>query len=170
MDAQGKPIPWMPYWITQMLDNRLKSHMRLFEYGSGASTNFYAARVHSVTSIEHDKSWQEAVAAHIPSNATVTLCAPPEDYPLAINKSDNQYHVVIIDGIHRNECMAACMSHITPDGVVILDDSNRPNYAPCFQTAARYGFRNLSLLGHKPGSIRLHQSSIFYRDANCLGL
>ena len=37
--------------------------------------------------------------------------------------------MVIVDGIHRNECLLAARDLVVPDGIVILDDAQRPEYA-----------------------------------------
>lgn len=57
--------------------------MKVFEYGSGGSTLFFARRVYSVNSIEHDRNWYENVKEVLDKykifNVTYQLIAPEFD-------------------------------------------------------------------------------------------
>ena len=57
----GEAKPWIPFEATNWLEHYLKPHMKVFEYGSGGSTIFFAERVAEVISIEHDKKWHALV-------------------------------------------------------------------------------------------------------------
>ena len=37
-----QPVPWMNYPVVEFLNARLNKSIRMFEYGSGYSTRFYA--------------------------------------------------------------------------------------------------------------------------------
>ena len=45
VDEAGKAIPWMNYSVVDFLEERLAPSWRVFEYGSGGSTAWWAARV-----------------------------------------------------------------------------------------------------------------------------
>lgn len=47
------PIPWIPFAARDFLEPKLQPHMKVFEWGSGGSTIWFAQRVAHVTSIEH---------------------------------------------------------------------------------------------------------------------
>lgn len=49
--------PWLTYRATKWLGSYLKPSMRVFEYGSGGSTLFFAKRVKQVVSVEHNPEW-----------------------------------------------------------------------------------------------------------------
>lgn len=53
--------PWLTFRATKWLDSYLKSYMRVFEYGSGGSTLFFAQRVKEVVSVEHNLDWFNSV-------------------------------------------------------------------------------------------------------------
>lgn len=168
VDAQGSPIPWMPYWITFLLRERLTGAHRVFEYGSGSSTAFFSRCAGSVQAVEHDREWYEKVRQDLPDNATITFAGDQETYVGAVGTAGTAWDVVVVDGEFRVACVARALQHLSPGGVVVLDDSQRPTYQPAFPLAASAGFRWLSIEGHKPGSVSLHSSTVFYRDGNCL--
>jgi len=58
----GEAKPWIPFEAANWLEHYLKSDMKVFEYGSGGSTIFFAERVAQVISIEHDKKWHTLVS------------------------------------------------------------------------------------------------------------
>src|SRR5437016_5174452 len=43
--ADGSPLPWYTYSAIHFLEPRLRDDLKVFEYGSGHSTLWYAARV-----------------------------------------------------------------------------------------------------------------------------
>jgi hypothetical protein len=49
--------PWMTLAAIRWLDSVLIPEMRIFEYGTGGSTLFFARRVREVVSVEHDPRW-----------------------------------------------------------------------------------------------------------------
>lgn len=53
--------PWIAFAAIDFLKRILAEDMRVFEYGSGGSTLFFARRVKEVISVEHDKGWSEKV-------------------------------------------------------------------------------------------------------------
>ena len=55
--------PWMTFTAIQFLDQFLEPPMRVFEWGSGGSTLFFAKRVTNVTTVEHDTGWSKMVEA-----------------------------------------------------------------------------------------------------------
>jgi len=58
----GEAKPWIPFEAANWLEHYLTPHMKVFEYGSGGSTIFFAERVAEVFSIEHDKKWHALVS------------------------------------------------------------------------------------------------------------
>ena len=50
-------LPWLTFGAIEFLKRRLKQDMKVFEYGSGGSTLFWAAYSKEVVSVEHDSEW-----------------------------------------------------------------------------------------------------------------
>jgi hypothetical protein len=52
-----QPSPWLAYSVIQWLENYLHPDMKVFEYGTGASSLFFAPRVTTLISVDHDADW-----------------------------------------------------------------------------------------------------------------
>lgn len=171
-DAQGGPLPWMNYAVVYFLEQRLKPHHSLFEYGSGFSTRFYASHVGQVTSIEHNREWYDKGRQDLPANVELIHydLDDGDRYARAIQASDRKFDIVIIDGRQRERCARASLANLTPGGVIIFDDSDRERYQSVQASLQESGFRRIDFRGLKPGGMSAHQTSIFYRDGNCLGI
>lgn len=72
--------PWLTFGAIRFLEARLDRSMRVFEYGSGGSTIFFAERAGEVVAVEHERDWQVTVQRAIEaaglSNARVVLAEP----------------------------------------------------------------------------------------------
>lgn len=53
----GHRVPWLVFSCIAFLDKWLNESMHVFEYGSGGSTLYFAAKTAKVISIEHDAKW-----------------------------------------------------------------------------------------------------------------
>lgn len=170
--ADGGSLPWMNYPVIQFLESRLNESHHVFEFGSGYSTKFYANLAGSVTSVEYDAAWCKRVAAGLPDNAEL-IQQPSDvdgDYCRTIERMDRKYDVVVVDGRDRVNCVRRSMRCLTDSGVILLDDSSRSEYQPAIEAANERGFRAFDFVGIKPTSCKAHQTTLLYRDKNCLGL
>ncbi|MDH3647029.1 MAG: FkbM family methyltransferase [Gammaproteobacteria bacterium] len=170
--VDGTPLPWMNYHMIQFLEDRLKKDFRVFEFGSGNSTLFFAPRVANITSVEVDRQWYEEVSGQMPGNANVMLCDPYDvNRYLAMLGQDNvDYDIVIVDAEDRVACLKASPPHLTSRGVILLDDADKPKYQSGIDYLLEQGFRQLPFEGLKPGGIRAYRTTVFYRDGNCLNI
>lgn len=171
--VDGEPLPWMNYGIIHFLDQRLTPELNLFEYGSGFSTIFYSGRVGKVTSVEHSPGWHQKVLGMVPENADVWLRELAPDatkYINAAREGGEKYDLVVVDGRERVACAAVAVDVLSDRGVILLDDSSRGRYEAGIARLRSLGFRQLDFVGLKPAGLQGHQSSLFYRDNNCLGL
>ncbi len=53
----GRRLPWMTYDAICFLEKICTKSTRVFEYGSGGSSLFFASRCTHVTSVEHNMEW-----------------------------------------------------------------------------------------------------------------
>jgi SAM-dependent methyltransferase len=76
-------MPWITFSAIDFLKRVLHTDMRVFEYGSGGSTLFWARRVKELVSIEHNKSWFEKVKTELGqqgiTNPVYILAEPAPD-------------------------------------------------------------------------------------------
>lgn len=168
----GTPLPWMNYGIIDLLDERLGRELSLFEYGSGNSTVFYAIRVGEVVSVEEDPNWYEYIRKYLPDNATIHLIYPydTQTYSGFIGRFEKEFDVVVVDGNDRSACLAVAADYLSYRGVIILDDTQDGEYEDATSMLEESGYKRLDMKGMKPGGIRSYTTSVFYREANCLGL
>lgn len=172
VDNQGKPIPWVTYSFIDFITGRLQPTHRVFEFGSGNSTFFYADHVEKVVSVEHDKAWFEKVQQNRPANAEIIFSELATDAaycrtPLKLNQ---EFDIIIVDGRDRVNCCKQCLPALSLNGVVVLDDSEREHYREAIDFLQDKGFKQLSFSGISPGLFYLKSTSVFYRENNCLGI
>lgn len=172
VSRDGLAVPWMNYTVVTLLRDRLTKDLRLFEFGAGHSTSFYAQLVASVKSVEYDQAWVETVRRTMPAN--VELVYQPKDvdgkYCRVIRSSGASYDVVVIDGWDRVNCIRQSIDALADRGVIVLDDAQRAEYREGIDYAIAMGFSALPLEGLKPVNNGVECTTLFYRRDNCLGI
>lgn len=167
VDKNGKPIPWTTYSFIDFIRPRLMKTHSIFEYGSGYSTLFFAPRVSSVTSCEHDRSWYGDMQKKIAANCSL-IYAEGDAYEKSIIATGKTYDIIFVDGIRRNECIFTALPYLTNEGVLILDDSERPEYSEGRKHLTDEGFRCIEFYGVAPGILFKKSTTVFYRPDNTL--
>lgn len=172
LDAENKPIPWVTYSFIDFIDTRIRNVNSLFEFGSGNSTKYYATRVGNVTALEHDRAWYDKISKDLPSNAEVVFqqLQYGGDYSKTAVSSGRTFQMIIVDGRDRVNCFTASLDALTPDGVMVLDDSERTEYAEALNRAELAGFKRIDFWGFAPGLMYKKATSVFYRSQNVLGI
>ncbi len=172
VDKNGNPIPWNTYPFLAFIEPRLKSEFDVFEYGSGNSTIWYAQKVRSIIAVEHDKEWYDKIKETMPKNAEIILSSDsdPEIYAGEISKRNKRFHIIIVDGIFRNESLAASLNYLSEDGVIVFDDAERDDYNKSFKLLKEKGFRRIDFRGMRGITSIANATAIFYRDNNCLNI
>ncbi len=172
VDAQGGPVPWMVYPAVDFLAPRLRSDMSVFEYGSGNSTLWWAARVREVVSCEHDQAWYEKIRARAPANVTM-VHVPLEtggEYSRKVGEYRDAFDIVVVDGRDRVNCAINALPALKAGGVILFDDTYRVEYQEGYDALERAGFRKLDFVGLAPVFNQYGQTGLFYRPGNCLGI
>jgi uncharacterized protein YuzB (UPF0349 family) len=172
VDLSNKPLPWVTYPFIHFIEERLNNTLEVFEFGSGNSTLYYANRVASVDSVEHDKFWYDKVKNSMPMNVKLFYCelANGGDYCNYATKSNKQYDIIIVDGMERVDCCINNITALKPKGVIVFDDTEREEYKPAMAFLAKNGFRRIDFWGTAPTVYYFRCTTVFYRDNNCLGI
>lgn len=172
VDSAGEALPWVTYSFIDFIKNRISQKHLIFEFGSGNSTIFYAKKAKNIVSVEHDKAWFDKIKNTSPANAEIILCkvVANGEYSKMPVKTRKKYHIIIVDGRDRVNCCKNALSALTPDGVLVLDDSEREFYLPALKFLKKSGFKELSFSGISPGLFYYKTTSVFYRSENCLGI
>lgn len=170
IDRNGSPIPWFSYPFIDFLTPRLKINLVLFEFGSGNSTLFFAERVKNVISVEHNKEWYQIVNSTKPSNVRLvqTESDSVNDYLEYFNNLKETVDIIIVDGLHRNECLVNSINKLSENGVIILDDSERSEYQNGLDFILDHGFMRLDFWGIAPTVLFKKCTTVFYKSNNCL--
>lgn len=155
--------PWWNYDAIDFVDGHLRPDERVFEYGGGASTLWLIDKGCAVTTIEHDPAWYESLAAVAPD--TVRFVAADEsfdEYVATVSaEPDNSLDLVIIDGRERVRCGLSAAPKVKPGGMLLLDDSDRPQYRRLHN--ALRGWRANHLRGLKTGDWVPRQTTVWIK-------
>lgn len=170
IDKNGDPIPWFSYPFIDFLLPRLTKNITLFEFGSGNSTMIFSLKVKDVISIEHNKEWFQMVNATKPSNVKLiqTKSESVSDYLEYFNNLIECVDIVVVDGLHRNECLIKSISKLSENGVLILDDSERHEYKDGIEYIEKLKFKRLDFWGIAPTVLFKKCTTLFYKSKNCL--
>ena len=124
--------PWYTRKSIEFLANYLTKDMHIFEYGAGSSTAWFALRVGSVISVEHEASWKEEVIDKLPkniTNVTIIVCPLGAAYVESIDQfADKKFDLICIDGRMRSQCILNSLNKVKPGGYLLVDNAERPHY------------------------------------------
>lgn len=170
-DNEGDIIPWLTYPATAFLKQRLQQELFVFEYGAGGSTLFFAQRVNEIHSVEHQPEWYHQIQTKSKENVFIYLTELDYNgnyhkFPLNLQK----FHVILIDGRDRVRCCQVAPKALRPDGVIILDDSQRSRYKVGIQYLLEQGFKQIPFYGLRPKATQDSCTTIFYKPGNCLNI
>lgn len=175
-DHENNYIPWFTYPAIEALKNWDLSDKRVFEYGSGYSTLFWASRAKEVVSVEHNRDWYEKIAALAPANARVIL-APidkKEDYHPSpelreqfkayAQAIDGRFQIIVLDGYAKSrvryQCAEVAVSHLDANGLIILDNADWLPATAMFLRQAN--LIEVDLSGPVPGINHNQTTSFFF--------
>ena len=170
VDKKGNPIPWCTYPFIKFIEPRLNNNLKIFEFGCGNSTLWYASKVKTITSVEHDREWYELVKKSLPENAKIIYKELKYGgaYSKSIFENSDKFNIVIVDGRDRVNCAENAVEALTSDGVIVFDNTERPQYSPALEYLHNKGFKQLDFHGLSPVTAHNNLTSIFYRKDNCL--
>ncbi|MFD1142280.1 hypothetical protein ACFQ4C_14230 [Larkinella insperata] len=124
IDKSSKPIPWYTYPAIEFINQLDLSDKRVFEYGSGNSTLFWASRCRKVVAIEDDKKWYDTIRTRLPQNVDYRLIENKDEYVTAIQQFPDLFDIIIIDGKYRFDCTANSRDRLSSTGFFILDNAD----------------------------------------------
>ncbi len=127
IDGNGNPIPWYTYPAIEFLANLDFSEKKIFEYGSGNSTIWWANRCKEIVAVESDRDWFERVNSMRSHTAfrDYRLCEDLDSY--VCHQDMGNYNVVVIDGTFRVCCAGFFLSKLCEENnfeLLIFDNSD----------------------------------------------
>ena len=145
-------VPWWTFPAIDAVDRWIaarKGNVRVFEYGSGASTVWLARRASRVVSVEHDAGFAKiagpmlalpnvelrviepvrgAASSRAPSGRSGYANCDFSADVYSIAEGATRYDVVIVDGRARAACLSRAWDCLDAGGLVVFDNSNRRRY------------------------------------------
>jgi hypothetical protein len=135
-------LPWMPYNSIFALDSIIKKDFNILETGSGGSTFFFLKRCKTLLTLEHDSKWIEKLKLPkvisnrkkgwklIHRNLKSDSASRNSPYLDFLKSLDDEYFDMIsIDGRLRNESLIIAIKKVKDGGFILLDNSDRKEYA-----------------------------------------
>lgn len=174
-DANGDVNPW---WCESAVDltKRKILHtpdIRIFEWGAGNSTLFWAHYAKEVVSVESNLDWYQKMKSLVPANVRIEYreLVYGGDYGKVILDEEENFDIVVIDGRDRVRCAKNCLGKLKEDGIIIWDNTDRDYYEEGYRYLKDNGFKQLELSGITWGLPGVRDyTSIFYRNSNMWGL
>ena len=129
VNGKGDFQPWLTYPMIEFLNGLDFSGKRVFEFGAGSSTLYWAARAEQVVSVELDRDWYESLLHKVPDN--VQLVHEPDGGLYAgIIRDMGKFDIIVIDGAERFLSAEFASQALAPGGMIILDNAEwYPNAA-----------------------------------------
>lgn len=151
-------VPWWTYRAIDVVDAWMMARsrpIRVFEYGSGASTIWLSERADEVISVEHHAGFAAFMGPQLEMRANVTYevvegvtCPSPvigsrkpgnagldfSDYVGTIDRVAGSFSLIVVDGRAREACLLRAVDRLDPDGIVVFDNSRRSRYRQAIES------------------------------------
>lgn len=161
VNKNGEAIPWFTYPAIEFLCQLNFSNSNVFEWGSGNSSKYFSARCNSIISIEHNIDWFKVQEGTTNKNQEI-IYAKEDEYASKISAFNQQFDIIIIDGILRGECLTNAFDYLKSDGMFIYDNSDR-DYQNCLKLRDA-GFIQIDFSGFGPINDYTWTTSIFFKQ------
>jgi Methyltransferase domain len=135
--------PWISQGAVRFLDANLDRKGSGLEWGSGRSTTWFAKRLGSLTSVEHDRGWAKAVRQRLAAAEVrnIDYLEVPLDHPqseetkpwydrepryVAVAKrfQDSSLCFALVDGHYRQACIRAVIPKLRPGALLVVDNTD----------------------------------------------
>jgi hypothetical protein len=162
VDTYSNPIPWYTYPAIEYLKQFDFADKNIFEYGSGNSSMFWAVMANSVTSVEIDPEWFEAICKIKSDKLAIHLKQDKIEYVNFIQNGNKLYDLIVIDGAYRYECAKVAVKNIADDGLIILDNSER--YPTLCAELRTHDLLQVDFFGFGPINYYTWTTSLFFKN------
>jgi predicted O-methyltransferase YrrM len=129
-----RDVPWLTEDAIKFLETFLqtKKNAKILEFGSGASTIWFAKRTKNLVSVEHDPQWFKTVQNKLKADKTdqnVQLIFKKKPYHTVCDMfPDGNFDLILIDGRNRKSCILYSLRIVKQGGILMLDNAERPYY------------------------------------------
>jgi SAM-dependent methyltransferase len=164
------PRPWLSLAAMRYMDRLVDRRLQVLECGAGTSSAWYAGRVGRLWSLESNERWFEYVHELLDHQGTANyelIFAPLETWPARIAQfPDRSLDLVIVDhdevaSFTRLAAIGSVKSKVRPGGVLMLDDSDRPELVDAKDTLPGWDVHRV--IGVKSSPLEVVETSFFQR-------
>jgi hypothetical protein len=130
--ATGLVRPWYTPAMQEKLASWDLSDKRIFEFGGGDSTVYYAHYAKEVCTVESAEGWYNIIrdklsryslSAYVMFRPTVANEVELKSaYVQSIYDVPGEFDIIVVDGSFRDECIAAALTKIKAGGIIICDN------------------------------------------------
>lgn len=169
IDANSEPIPWWTYSSIDYFSTIDFSNLRVFEYGCGSSTLWWAKRAKFVAGVEMDRDWYRTVSDANLKNVDIRRCEDGGLYPGIIHQFEHPFDVVVIDGAERFKSAQNAIEKVDSRGIIVLDNSEwYPNTVTLLRSN---GYHQIDFFGFGPiNSFPSVTTLFFHKDTQIFKL
>lgn len=163
LDGNEHPIPWYTYPAIEFLRSLNLRESRIFEYGCGNSSMFWAALSREVIAVENNTEWARVInALHVP-RLTIFEATDRHTYVNSAEVAGGIFDVVVVDGRFRRDCAKVACKVVKEDGMIIFDNADW--YPEACEDIRKLGWFQIDFSGIGPINSYAWTTSVFLRTS-----
>lgn len=119
-------LPWLTFDAIRELERRTKQGQRVFEFGSGHSSVYWAQRGLELHSVEDSADWYHMVRERLAEYPAAHLYLEQSEarYVGRLLATPGLFDLILVDGAFRLACVAAAIAKIAPGGTLAVDNTD----------------------------------------------
>ena len=90
------------------------------------------------------------------------------EYLMSLPNSGQSFDIIIVDGMNRALSGVLAAQKLNDNGIIILDNSDRPMYFPLKQYLSEMGFQEIPFVGPGPFNQYTWCTSLFVQDIDAI--
>lgn len=126
--CQVRTEPWLTEGAIRFLESFVRPGAEILEFGTGASTVWFARHGCHIVSYESDPNWQRIALNILDSQQRLStiLLEWEDNIPerLASICELESFDLVLVDGQSRQQCILASIPLVRPGGVLMIDNAD----------------------------------------------
>lgn len=129
-----RPVPWLTEEAIAFLEIFIEEHpsAKILEFGSGASTLWFAKRNVELVSVEHNSEWFQKISGLLKDDSTSFrvnyILSKLPYYTITEQFPDEYFDLILVDGRNRKGCIFFSTPKLKNGGILMLDNAERPYY------------------------------------------
>ncbi len=126
VDYDGSPLPWITYPAIEYLSSLDLRDKKVFEWGCGNGSRWFAQHAKLVVSVERREEWAQKIAAYrLPNLEIVVEPDIPKTVEVIAQRPEAPFDVIVIDDELRDQCCEIAPKYLAENGLIILDNSEQ---------------------------------------------